>query len=61
MLEELAPVGCAMTTPCTCVVPHKKLLKALFIYSKLSLRMLEAEELFNIIPLKLPWFICEGN
>ena len=31
-LEELASVGCAMTTPCTCVVPHKKLLKALFIY-----------------------------
>lgn len=41
-------LGCALTTPCTCVVPDKKLLKAPFIYSKVSLRMLEAEDLFNI-------------
>lgn len=57
MPGALASVGCAVTTPCMCVVLHKKLLKAVFVYSKVSFRMLEAEELFNIIPLKLPQFI----
>lgn len=32
----------------------QKLLKALFIDSKVGLRMLDADELFNTIPLKLP-------
>lgn len=39
----------------------KKLLKALFIDSKVGLRMLDADELFNTIPLKLPQFPSGGN
>lgn len=39
----------------------KKLLKALFTYPKMSLRMTEAEELFNIIPLKLLCSIMLGK
>lgn len=39
----------------------KKLLKALFIDSKVGLRILDADELFNTTPLKLPYFPSEGN